>query len=241
MRATSSIRSASRCTSASRKPGHADVHLVGRRLARRSRAGARIAADSVDRDLLAEQLLDARGAQRHTSAAATGFGYTSIVPGTIRAPQSSTIRRAASRWAAIAWSGWSCFSNRALASERSPSRFEVSRMFGPTHVAISIRTRVVLLGDLGDLAAHDPGDAARPLGVADHGHVRVELALDAVEGRHLLPRLRAPHDDPVAAHLVEVEGVDRLAGQQHHVVRDVDDVRDRALAGRREALLQPQR
>ena len=60
-----------------------------------------------------------------------------------RAPVSSTISRAASRWAASAWSGWSCFSNRVDASERRPSAFDVLSTFGPTHVAASIRTRVV--------------------------------------------------------------------------------------------------
>ncbi len=67
-----------------------------------------------------------------------------MVPGTIRAPHSSTISRAASRCAAIALSGCSCFSNRVDASLRSPSAFEVRRMFGPTQVAASISTRVVL-------------------------------------------------------------------------------------------------
>jgi len=65
------------------------------------------------------------------------------VPGTRRAPHSSTISRAASRWAAIACSGWSCFSKRAEASVRSPSALEVRMMFGPTQVAASISTRVV--------------------------------------------------------------------------------------------------
>ena len=65
------------------------------------------------------------------------------MPGTNRAPHSSTINRAASRCAAIACSGWSCFSKRAEASVRRPSAFEVRMMFGPTQVAASIRTRVV--------------------------------------------------------------------------------------------------
>ena len=61
----------------------------------------------------------------------------------MRAPHSSTISRAASRCAAMACSGWSCFSKRADASVRSPSAFEVRMMFGPTQVAASISTRVV--------------------------------------------------------------------------------------------------
>ena len=43
----------------------------------------------------------------------------------------------------MASSGWSCFSNRVLASVRSPSRPDVRRMFVPTQVAASISTRVV--------------------------------------------------------------------------------------------------
>ena len=42
---------------------------------------------------------------------------------------------------------------------------------------------------------------------------------------------RAPHHDLPAREAVEVEGVQRLAGQQHHVVGDVDDVGDRAHPG----------
>ena len=55
--------------------------------------------------------------RRHRSLGAS----TSIVPGTSRAPQSSTISFDATRWARIARSGWSCFSNRVDASERRPA------------------------------------------------------------------------------------------------------------------------
>src|SRR5918992_298934 len=126
----------------------------------------------------------------------------------MRAPQSSTISRAASRCAAIACSGWSCFSNRAEASVRSPSAFEVRMMFGPTQVAASIRTRVVF-PDTSEI--WPPMIPAIPLG---------------------------PDDDAAPAHLVEVERVQRLAGGEHCVVRYVHDVRDRALPGRHQALLQ---
>ena len=85
-------------------------------------------------------------------------------------------------------------------------------MFGPTHVAASISTRVVFSDDLRDLPAHDPGDAARALRVADQRHVSVEHALHAVERDHPLALGGSAHHDPPAAHLVEVEGVQRLAG-----------------------------
>ena len=55
------------------------------------------------------------------------------------------------------------------------------------------------------------------------------------------PSVGAAHDEPPALDAVEVEGVHRLAGQQHHVVRDVDDVVDRALAAGHQARLQPRR
>ena len=53
------------------------------------------------------------------------------------------MRIAASPWPSIACSGWSPFSNRPEASERSPSRVEVRWMLGPFQVAASISTRVV--------------------------------------------------------------------------------------------------
>jgi hypothetical protein len=61
----------------------------------------------------------------------------------MRAPHNSTIKRAASRCAAIARSGCSCRSKRALASVRSPSFVDVRMMLGPFQVAASIATRVV--------------------------------------------------------------------------------------------------
>ena len=96
-----------------------------------------------------------------TTRGSAGCGYASIVPGTSRAPHSSTISRAARRCAAIASSGCSCFSNRADASVRSPSAFDVRMMFGPTHVAASIRTRVVL-SDTSEISP--PMTPAIPLG-----------------------------------------------------------------------------
>ena len=41
------------------------------------------------------------------------------------------------------------------------------------------------------------------------------------------PSLGGPDDQRAVGHLVEVEGVQGLGGQQHHVVGDVDDVVDR--------------
>ena len=79
-----------------------------------------------------------------TTRGSIGSGYTSIWPGTSRAPHRSTISCAVSRWAASAFSGCSCFSNRVEASERRFSALEVFRMLVPTNVAASTSTRVVV-------------------------------------------------------------------------------------------------
>ena len=47
---------------------------------------------------------------------------------------------------------------------------------------------VVSVADLGLLAAHDPGERDRALGVGDHQVVRLELTFDAVERAQLLAR-----------------------------------------------------
>src|SRR5213076_968752 len=53
--------------------------------------------------------------------------------------------------------------------------------------------------------------------------------------------IRATDDDLAASQRVVVEGMQRVAERQHHVVGDVDDVRDRAHPGREQARLQPER
>ena len=63
---------------------------------------------------------------------------------------------------------------------------EVRRMLTPFQVATSSRTLVVCSRDLADLPAHDPGDPAGPVAVADEDGLGVEAALDAVERRHRL-------------------------------------------------------
>ena len=55
------------------------------------------------------------------------------------------------------------------------------------------------------------------------------------------PFRRSPDDQPALRHLIEVERVQRLRREQHHVVGDVDDVVDRPLARRGEPRLQPRR
>ncbi len=127
---------------------------------------------------------------------------------------------------------------RALGAEREPlraaedpDRLEVRRL------EQDARRR---LGDLGLLAAHDPGERDRALRVGDHQVGRVELAQRPVERLHLLARPCAAYDDAAAQRFV-VERVERVAEREHHVVRHVDDVRDRADAGGAQPRLQPDR
>ena len=72
-----------------------------------------------------------------------------------------------------------------------------------------------------------PASACASERVGDHEILGVERALLAVERRELLARPCAPHDDPLLGELVEVERVQRLSGQQQHVVRRVDEVAER--------------
>ena len=114
-------------------------------------------------------------------------------------------------------------------------------MLAPFQFAASIRTRVVSAPTSERAPPITPGDRGRAVGVVDQHHLRVERAGLAVERLHLLAVARAADGERRARDAVEVERVQRLAGEQHHVVGDVDDVRDRALAGGHQPRLQPQR
>jgi hypothetical protein len=93
--------------------------------------------------------------------------------------------------------------------------------------------------DLAVGSAHHPGQTHRALAVGDHQVVRVELALDAVEGHQNFAFARAAHLDPRAPHALQVEGVHRLAELQQHQVGDVDHVGDGAYAQALQAVAQP--
>ena len=94
---------------------------------------------------------------------------------------------------------------------------------------------------LGRLAAHDAGDGQRGVAAVDDEQVLgVEGAVDVVEGLQPLPRPR-PADADRARQGVEVEGVQRLAEQHHHVVGDVDGQADRTHPDLGQALLHPRR
>ena len=97
--------------------------------------------------------------------------------------------------------------------------------------------------DLGIHAAHYAGQRHGTLAVGDEAHTGVEHALLAVERRELLVLLGgANHHTTVAIALgkgVQVKGVQRLTGEHHHIVGDVDDVVVRAHAQGVKALDHP--
>ncbi len=95
--------------------------------------------------------------------------------------------------------------------------------------------------DLAVRAAHDARDADGLVLVADAEHVRREPALVAVERLDGLALARGAHDDVSALDAAEVKGVHRLAVFEHDVVRDIDDVVDRAHAAVAKPLAHPAR
>ena len=106
-------------------------------------------------------------------------------------------------------------------------------------VAVSSSTAVVAAETSLSAPPITPASAIAPPLVGDHDVALLQRALDAVERRHALAAVRAPDLD-AAAQLVEVERVQRVAGLQHHVVGDVDQVRDGAHpAGGRAARASP--
>ena len=98
-----------------------------------------------------------------------------------------------------------------------------------------------LVPDLALLAAHDRGERDGPVGVGDHEIRRLELPFDAVERTQALACSSAAHDDSSLRKPGAIEHVQRAAPDVHHVVRHVDDVRDRAHVGQMEPRAQPLR
>ena len=172
---------------------------------------------------------------------------TRTVGGTGSSPRTSTVP-VATRWtagprssmkrscASSMISGSQPFSNRAEASLRTPSRRDdLAIAIGWNH-AISTSTSVVDVGDLRRRAAHDAADAVRDVvRVTDEKVVGREAALDAVEGDQRLAVASSTHAQTAATHEREVVRMRRLPELEHHVVRHVDDVVDRAHAEQRQA------
>ena len=86
------------------------------------------------------------------------------------------------------------------------------------------------VADLGLLAAHDPGERDAALGVGDHEVVGLSSRSTPSSVRSFSPGRRGGRRS-ARRERREVEGVQRAAEREHHVVRDVDDVRDRAHPG----------
>ena len=93
--------------------------------------------------------------------------------------------------------------------------------------------------DLAVFAAHHSGLCGGRLGVGDDEVVRVEGPRDAVERLERLTLLGAPYDDLRALDERVIEGVHGLAELEHQQVRHVDDIRDGAHAERVEAIAEP--
>ena len=74
------------------------------------------------------------------------------------------------------------------------------------------------------------------VGVGDDQVIGGQLTREAVERGDLLAAGRTAHDDLSASKQVQVKGMRRLAHLEHHVVADVRDVVDGALADGFEAI-----
>ena len=97
--------------------------------------------------------------------------------------------------------------------------------------------------DFGIHAAHNAGQRHGALAVGNQAHAGVEHALLAVERRELLILLGGANHHAAMAIArgkgVQIKGVQRLTGEHHHVIGDVDDVVVRAHAQGVEALDHP--
>ena len=100
---------------------------------------------------------------------------------------------------------------------------------------------------LARLTAHHPGHRQGARLVTDHQRGVAQSALGtggegailAVEGEQTLARAGAAHNQVARLHLLVVEGVGRLAPLQHHIVRDINNIADRAHTCVRQAALHP--
>ena len=93
-------------------------------------------------------------------------------------------------------------------------------------------TTSVVASEISDAAPPmTPAMADGPSGSAMSSVSVVELAVDVVERLEPLALAGQADDEPAVADRGRIERVDRLAELEHHVVADVDDVADRALAG----------
>ena len=210
---------------------------------RRSRAASSRSPLLVGRDRRARRRARARSGR---SAIAGRSGSSAVHVRVARSSARRRARRAArsrSVAACSASSGSTPFSQRSEPSVRRRSRSPLRRTPSGSKFAASSRTTVVVVGDLGLLAAHDPGERDGALGVGDHEVVarRARARVPSSVRELLARRRRGGRRSARPASVVVVEGVERAAEREHHVVRHVDDVRDRPHAGGEQARLQPRR
>ena len=132
-------------------------------------------------------------------------------------------------------------SKRCEASVCMPSRFAPIRMRRRSKCAHFEQHVGGALRHFGVETAHDAGESDGARAIGDDQHLRVELALLAVERHHLLAGARAAHAELAAGNGGEIVGVQRLAALPETEVGGVDDVVDRARADRLEPAHQPLR
>ena len=234
-RAISSTRSTSRVTSRARQVG---TTTSPSRVSNPSRSSSACCSSGGISRPISSSARSGRSGRR----AAPGARRARPRARPTRAPASSTISSVASSAACSARYGSTPFSQRFEPSVRSRSRSEVRKMPVGSKFAASSRTSVVASPISVSSPPMIPASAIGPLRVGDHEVRRLELALDAVERAELLARPRAgARRSCRRASVVEVEGVQRVAEREHHVVRHVDDVRDRPHAGRVQARPEPDR
>ncbi len=189
-------------TSSSRKRATSSTTSISRVTSRARHVGATTAAPSrskpsraEQRVLLAPAVSRCRSPRRRAPAGTRSPAAPAASRGRRRAPSSvapvSSSRSDVARFAAgSARYGSTPFSQRFEPSVRSRWRSEVRKMPVRLEVRGLEQHRRRRLADLGLLAAHDPGERDRALGVGDHQVVGDELAVDAVERAQPLARVR---------------------------------------------------
>ena len=109
--------------------------------------------------------------------------------------------------------------------------------FGPPEGGLHIDVLGVV-GHGGSVAAHDAGQRFHRLGIGNHADLVVQLDGVAVQQLELFAR-PAPTHFQSTVDLVQIEDVGRSTVFEHHVVRDVDQGADAALAATGQAVHHP--
>ena len=193
-RATSSTTSISRVTSRARHVGTVTLFAVDAEA--EALAGSRAARRQESRSRSPRRPLGPEADDRTARAARS---WTSVWP-TQLAPVEldDQLASRASRPARARY-GSTPFSQRFEPSVRRRRRSEVRKIVYGSKLAASSRTSVVASRDLGLLAAHDPRERDRALGVGDHQVVRARARGRSPSSvRSFSPGFGAAHDDPPA-------------------------------------------